>query len=187
MHIAAMLILTMAPWMSMASDEAPGNKPGWFKRAFGNLSWNEIQLVVDTPREASAAVRQNIRYAEDLGDTWTGGEETWNRGSGDCEDMAAAVVEMVHKVGGEASIVVFRPENSGAGHAVAIGTWQGRQWVSSNGFYYSVKSLDQAKTLVAREMGWRHGLIVAEPVDTARMANTTVASRQPSSVRIMLP
>jgi|GEM_PF-1372475 len=186
---AALVLVVIVPMLGFAEEPVPeaGKEVGWFKRVFGKLSWSEVQSVVETPREASAAVRQNIRYVSDLGDTWTDGEETWNRGSGDCEDLAAVVVEMVHNAGGEASIIVFHPENSGAGHAVATGTWKGRKWISSNGFYYSVKSLDHAKALVAREMGWQRRQIVVEPADLAKSGNTAVASRQSPAAGIVLP
>lgn len=145
--------------ISASGSEVNSNsveKPGWFRRVFQRLNWEEVHTVVSDPKSVSAVVRQNIRYQEDLGDTWSSGEETWSREFGDCEDMAAAVVELVQHLGGTAEIVIFHPVNSAAGHAVATGTWNGKQWISSNGFYYQVQSMKHAAELVAREMGWRN-------------------------------
>lgn len=141
------------------SNSIGEEKPGWFRRVFQHLDWEEIRMVVYDPDSASAAVRQNVRYQEDLGDTWSSGAETWARGSGDCEDMALTVVELVRHLGGEAEIVIFHPMNSAAGHAVAVGTWNGRQWISSNGFFYQVRSMEHAAELVAREMRWHNRTI----------------------------
>ena len=167
------------------SNSNATEKPGRFRRVFQRLNWEEVHTVVSDPKTASAVVRQNILYQEDLGDTWSSGAETWSRESGDCEDLAAAVVELVRHLGGEAEIVIFHPVDSAAGHAVATGTWNGKQWISSNGFYYQVQSMKHAAELVAREMGWRNRSIamVRGETDGISAASNTRTFRPPIVVR----
>lgn len=145
-------------------------KPGWVRRTFGTLTWQEVQTVCKTSQDVCAAVRHHVIYKEDMGDEWTSGEETWDRGFGDCEDFAACVADLCKAIGIEATLQVFSPEGSFEGHVVAMGSWNGRLWISSNGWYETVKSTDDAKTVIAKEQGsgWRHREILSATPEEAR-------------------
>lgn len=145
-------------------------KPDWIRRTFGTLTWEEAQTVYKTPQDISAAVRQHVAYREDMGDEWASGKETWDRGFGDCEDFAACVADLCKAAGIVATIQVFSPKGSFEGHAVAMGSWNGRLWISSNGWYETVKSMDDAKAVIAKEQGsgWRHREIVTATSEEAR-------------------
>jgi hypothetical protein len=145
-------------------------KVSWARRTFCKLTWEEVGYTVDSPREACAAVRHTLRYEKDVGEEWPSAQQTWERGYGDCEDYASCVAELCRKAGLEASVLVFYPEDSWEGHAIATGRWKGKLWFSSNGWYRTVKSLNEAKKYVAREMGW--GL-------KAKVNSTTLSSLVP--------
>jgi hypothetical protein len=158
--LTTMAGIILAAQFSTADDlsnipTASASKLGWFKRTFGNLKWDEVATVVESPREICAKVRHHVRYKEDLGDEHATGAETWERGFGDCEDLAACIVDLCEEIGIDASVVVFRPEHSAEGHAVAMGHWRGKLWMASNGWYAVVDSMDQAKALVSKELRWR--------------------------------
>jgi len=129
------LVINTAPSPAMAVE-----KPGWLRRTFGTLTWEEVQTTLTTPKDICTAVRRHVRYRKDLEEEWTSGKETWDRGYGACEDYAACVVDLCKALGIEAQITVLIPRGSWEGHAVAIGTWKGKQWVSSNGWYEEVDS-----------------------------------------------
>jgi len=129
----------------------------WFRQVFAKLSWEETISVVKTPRQICAAVRRRVEYREDLGDEWAGGKETWDREYGDCEDIAASVVDLCRARGLDARILIFFPENAAEGHAAAVGVIGNKIWISSNGWYDTADSLDEAKRKIAREMRWKWG------------------------------
>jgi hypothetical protein len=164
-----MIALALVPCVVCAGEpaQAPSTSVGWFRRNFGTLTWQEIRSVVASPKDAAAQVRRHVRFREDVGDVWSGGQETWERGYGDCEDLAAAVVDLVRGMGQKAEILVFNPAGSWEAHAVAIGHHEGKMWISSNGWYETVDSLEDAKRVVARELGWHSRTIVATSLDEA--------------------
>jgi len=130
-------------------------KVSLLRRIFTKLTWEEIETIVDTPKEICAAIRHTVDYKEDFGDEWTAANETWNRGYGDCEDFAIAVLELCKKKGIKADIQVFYPNGSIVGHAVVIGEWKGKMWISSNGWFQYVKSIEHAKKEIKSEIGWK--------------------------------
>ena len=138
-----MLILTATLLAGVQSAEAESveQKPGFFRRLFSKLTWNELVTVVESPKEICIKVRQNVEYREDLSDVWENGKKTWDKGSGDCEDLAACVVDLCKEKGFEADILIFYPKGSWEAHAVAVGQWNGEYWISSNGWYQKVKSI----------------------------------------------
>ena len=146
---------------------------GSVKNRFSGLTFEDATRLVKSPKEVCMRVRRSIRYREDLGDTWATGKEAWERAFGDCEDFAACVVDMCRAVGMEAKIEVFYPKGSFEAHAVAMGTWQGKMWMSSNGYYRHVASMGEAKYVVARDLGWRRQEVLAmEPSELSKYIRT---------------
>lgn len=138
-----------------ATRTGSASELGWLAQRSNNLKWEQVASVVESPRDICIRVRHHVRYQADLGDQHSGGRETWDRQYGDCEDLAACVLELCEKIGLEASIMVFRQKGSTEGHAVAMGLWNGKLWLSSNGWYTTVKSIDDARMIVSKEMRWR--------------------------------
>lgn len=170
-----LMVVTIMALSTMIAD-AKEEKVGWFRRTFCALTWNEIQTVVKTPREICSAVRHHVRCKEDLGDEWATGKETWERKTGDCEDYAACVVDLCKAAGIEANIQIFYPKGSWEAHAVAVGSLNGQLWISSNGWYETVKSVDDAKRIIAREVGWRHREILIASQEEVKNGSLALSS-----------
>jgi hypothetical protein len=149
------MVIGAAAMLITAVAHAGEGEAGWWKRTFGTLNWEEVVSAVSSPSEVARRVRHHVDFRDDVGDQWAEGKETWDRGYGDCEDMAAAVVAMCKRIGIDATVMVFCPTSRRAAHAVAVGKWNGKMWISSNGWYETVKSMDDAKREIAKEMGWR--------------------------------
>lgn len=166
-------------WVMIASlslgetQEATGGaevsqKPGWFRRTFGALTWDEVAQVVESPKEICAKVRHHIKSGEEgPSAAIMSGKKAWDRGTGDCKDYAACVVELCVKIGAEASVMVFYPKGGWVGHAVVVGRWKGKVWMSSNGWYETVDSLEEAKVIISRECGWRGQEIIVSTLEDA--------------------
>ena len=150
---AAMLLLALTSGLQAAE---PPTTPavGWFRRTFLTLSWDEIATVVRTPKDISRRVRTQVTYVKDRLDRKQAAERTWTSARGDCEDFAELVVALARKRGLEAWIHVFYREGRRDGHAVAMGVYKGKLWMSSNGWYQTVKDMKDAQREIAREMGW---------------------------------
>lgn len=109
----------------------------WLKKKLGRLTWSEVQaLSLESPESVCRLVRSNVRYARDVKPTWQLPRVTWERGRGDCEDMALLVRDICRHNGLVAELVLYFPAAAGRiGHAVVEGDYRGRHWVSSNGDY----------------------------------------------------
>ncbi|MCK5849576.1 MAG: hypothetical protein KAH23_01580 [Kiritimatiellae bacterium] len=134
----------------------------WFRRVFCQLDWAEVSAIVESPSGISSQIRHHVEYREDLNDEWTKGSSTWQRGYGDCEDFALAVKELCKLININVRILVFYPKGNQEAHAVAIGKWKGKMWISSNGWHQTVKSLEHAKQEIAKQMGWRRKTILTK-------------------------
>lgn len=143
-----------AATMNLGVKTRPETKPHWFKNWCQRLTWEEIVKVVQSPNDICYRVRGYVKYRRDRMDEWATGEETVKRGYGDCEDFAAAVRDLCAAKGFDANIYVFSGNGTGA-HAATVGTWKGRMWMSSNGSWEAVDSLDDAGSMIARHMGWK--------------------------------
>jgi len=103
-------------------------------------------------------VQARVTYRKDVRreDEWRSGQETLASGWGDCEDFAAAVRDRCQERGIPSAIYIVRAADLRKSHAVTIGGWGGRMWMSSNGDYREVRSLGHARDLIASDYGW-HG------------------------------
>ncbi len=128
-----------------------------FKIFFGNLTWKQAKRVGNTPRMACFIVRKHIKYVSDKvkADEWLPGKETWKRGGGDCEDFAVAVWEICYANDLDAHVYVFKSEKPKAAHAVVIGKYKGKMWLSSNGSYEVIESLDDAVKYHRKMFYWK--------------------------------
>lgn len=176
--MAMIILLAVAPVRAEVQKS-----PGFLRRTFYKLTWDEIQAVEQTPKEISQAVRRQVRYREDVGEEWAAGSVTWKRAAGDCEDMAQCVIELCQARGYDASMYILYPEGSLEAHAVAIGMQNEKpKWMSSNGWYEEIDSIEEAKRIVRHEMGWKRKSIVCRPLseigdESAASASRTTARR----------
>lgn len=176
-------ILAMLASVAVSPSLADGQEaPGFLRRTFYKLTWDEIQAVEQTPKEISQAVRRQVRYREDVGEEWAAGSVTWKRAAGDCEDLAQCVIELCQARGYDASMYILYPEGSLEAHAVAIGMQDGTiAWMSSNGWYEKIDSLDEAKRLVQRERNWKPKQIMCRPVSAMKNELAATVPRPPPS------
>ncbi len=110
---------------------------------------------VRNPQDVCTAVKQRVRYTRDRlpEDQWKDGRQTWRSGTGDCEDFAVLIKKLCRENNIQADVYRFYPP-TGSGHVVALGEWNGRLWMSSNGSFVEVYSFEDAKRRVARSQGW---------------------------------
>jgi hypothetical protein len=121
----------------------------------GNTVWSTS--AGGGPQSVCRYVRARVTYQKDQvpEDQWRSGEETLALGRGDCEDFAAAVRDRCRERGIPSAIYVMRAPDLDGAHAVTIGSWGGRMWMSSNGDYREIRSLEYACELVASDCGWQ--------------------------------
>ena len=130
----------------------------WWKRTFGTLSWEDVQSVARSPKAITDSVHCHVKYRAESIDVWDSGQTTWQRGFGDCEDIAACIVDLCQKKGIDAWIQVFLPSGSLQGHAVAMGRTDGKIWIAGRTFSV-VENIEDAKGNVGREMKSGKGAI----------------------------
>ncbi|MCO5043951.1 MAG: transglutaminase-like cysteine peptidase [Verrucomicrobia bacterium] len=148
--LAGFALVMPASAQTVASATTP-EKTSWAKRTFGRMEWAEVAgQEFSTPREICKLVEKNVRYKKEAGDVWSRGEETWAAGRGDCEDFAVLIQELCGMRGFETKVHLYFPATGGEGHAVLVGTLNGKTWFSSNGAYEEVKSEDDVRHRVAR-------------------------------------
>jgi len=128
---------------------------GWFGKRAPKQSWREAIATSETPSQVCRVLSGGVRYRRDSNDTWQSVEKTWSRGAGDCEDFALCVREFCRTLGVDVEIRIYYPLDCYEGHVVAVGQWNGKKWVASNGKYCEAKDNEAIDRYVAREMGTR--------------------------------
>lgn len=175
--ILGMMIGLATGYASASTTNSPaGQDIGWFKKTFSDMSWVEIMNVVESPKDISRRVKTRVDYKADVRDEMKSGESTWNDRAGDCEDFAECVVELCKAKGFDAWVEVYYQENSSQAHAVAMGRWNGRLWISSNGEFQFVDDESKANRVVAREMGWNRNIVHSEAYDLIIARNNVLVS-----------
>ena len=137
--------------VASVTTEAPVAEKSWSKKVFGREDWASIEHAYESPREICRVVESNIRYKTEKADQWSAAGETWGRGAGDCEDFAIMIQKLCQISGFETKVHLYFPATGGReGHAVLVGEWNGKMWLSSNGSYVEVKSEQEVRQRVAR-------------------------------------
>ena len=127
----------------------------WWRRHFGSLTWQEVVDTASNPSDIASAVQRQVRFKADNGpDAWSTGKETWDRGYGDCEDIAATIGDLCREKGWESWTQVFGLKGMFVGHAVAMGRWNGKLWLANGSSHTTVDSMEEAQRCVAWQMGW---------------------------------
>jgi predicted transglutaminase-like cysteine proteinase len=155
---------------------SPGSRVGWWRANLGNLSWEEVKTVAHTPKEICAQVWRHVDFKKDQGDEWPSGIDVWQRGYGDCEDFARAVVDLCAEKGIRAEILVFQPEKSQIAHAVAVGHWQGELWVSNNGRFATAENMGKIEDIVRFDVGWFNQKLIVTPIAMLTPPTPTIAA-----------
>jgi len=155
MFLAAVCAFGEGRGTAAIATPAMKSRRSWFERNFKRYSMEEVIAASSSPEDIASYVSSQISYRSDYGDEWAPAAETWSRGRGDCEDFAVVMQDMCGRIGVEVHVYMFFPAGRReAGHAVAVGQWQGHYWVSSNGSYQEADSFEGIRNLVAREMRW---------------------------------
>jgi hypothetical protein len=128
---------------------------GWFDRTFGNLSWESAIAGTTSPKSISWQVRRHVTYQIPQAESFKNGQTTWERGYGDCKAFAYCVAALCEAKGIACWVSVVRPIGEPLGHAVTMGVWQGKLWMSSNGIYGEFKSMDEALQALANVNGFK--------------------------------
>lgn len=137
-----------------ATVEKPATQKSWFQRRFARPTWGELLAACATPRDVCTMVQRYVSSKTESVDRWSGAEETWQKGRGDCEDFAVLIEQLCTALGFDATIQLYFPiKRFGEGHAVVVGRWNGQMWVSSLGSYEEVKTPDDVQKKVARVIG----------------------------------
>jgi predicted transglutaminase-like cysteine proteinase len=124
---------------------------------------------LQNPRSVCATVKRHVRYSRDTSpeEEWKDAEDTWSEGTGDCEDFAVLVKQRCRQRGVTAEVYSFYPPK-GSGHAVVIGEWKGRLWMSSNGSFVEISSIEDASCRVAQSQGWDPDLVLMKVGEKSR-------------------
>ncbi len=149
-HLLAITII--ACFMALSATPAVA---GLFGKRAPKQAWREAIAASETPSEICRVLSSGVRYRRDREDSWQSVEDTWNRGAGDCEDFALCVREFCRTLGIDVEIRIYYPLDCYEGHVVAVGHWNGKQWVASNGKYCEANDDEAIDRYVAREMGTR--------------------------------
>jgi len=175
--VLAVVIGMMVSDVNASENNSPAvSEVSWMKKTFQDLSWNEIIAVAQSPKDISRRVKTRVTYKTDVQDEMKPGVKTWNEKQGDCEDFANCVVELCKAKGFDAWVEVYFEANNSRAHAVAMGTWNGKLWMSSNGNFQFVGDVAKAGRAVAMEMGWKSKSVYHEKYDSTREDGLTVAS-----------
>ena len=143
----------------LASDEFLASKRLPVKRTAFDFDWNRVRhsgvshrlasaLVRDIPGPASAATlaavnswtNARVRYVEDSAgygraDYWADASRTLRRGTGDCEDIAIAKMQLLAALGVPSSdmyLTIARDLVRNADHALLVVTLGERNWLLDN-------------------------------------------------------
>lgn len=134
--------------------KASPSQHSWFYRIFHKPTWSEVLEQCKTPQDVCNLVSRFVGYRTEEIDHWSSARETWEHGRGDCEDFAVCIGEFCHELGFSVTVNLYFPSGlRGDGHAVAVGTWNGQMWMSSNGSYKEVASIDEVKETIAQMYG----------------------------------
>ncbi len=155
LHAVSLLCLTSDGFAQQPEAPKTSQSASWFHRTFSTLSWADTITSATSPRDLCWQVRRHVSYCKKPEFQWYDGWLTWSRGTGDCKAMAFCVKELCDEKGFVSWIYVIPPQGRHLGHAITMGLWQGKLWMSSNGQYYAVKSeqdaLRQCGYLLGRE------------------------------------
>lgn len=143
----------------MISSNLLAGEISWFKKVFKHLTWQEMVTVSTTPKEICKKVNDHVFYAKDDIEYTKDAQQTWNEEKGDCEDFAYCILKACEQKGFKAEIRIFYEKNNIIAHAVVIGEWQEKMWMSSNGSYEIIKSIEDASKKISREMRWNEKIV----------------------------
>lgn len=172
---ATALVVLLQGEIFAASKNDNATDISWWRQFFGTISWEEVQSRKMTPEKIIKLVHNHVDYRSEDVDVWSGGRETWERRCGDCEDIAACIAELCQTSGYEAWIQVFLHSESFQGHAVAMVRIDGKLWLADKSFIL-VGTMEEAKTVISREMRWSKGAVHAMPLASIHNAVGTVAA-----------
>jgi hypothetical protein len=145
-----LILISLIFSLNCISAELP-----WYKQIFHRETWKEVSAKHFTPREASFQVKTHIEYKTGDDFEWHGGEDVWNRGTGDCKHFAITIFKLLRDNVDDKNVILFSNKRDNIMHVVVGGNYKGKYWLSSNGNYYEVKDLVEAKEVIKKELDWK--------------------------------
>lgn len=122
----------------------------WFRRP----TLDQLAAEATCPRDVCRAVSRWVVYRADRdGDDLAAPAVTLRRGWGDCEDFSSLICTACTLRGWRATRFRYYGSFCKVGHEVAEGSYEGQRWMSSNGSYEVIKTDDDARDRIARELG----------------------------------
>ncbi|MEI6808550.1 MAG: hypothetical protein WCN95_07490 [bacterium] len=144
-------------------------------------SWNEVVVMTrPAPADVCRQIKDRVAYASDVRaeDEWRSGQDTYARGSGDCEDIAASVKDLCAEKGIKTEMYIIESKADRKSHVVVIGIDGADMWMSSNGSFQRIASLNDARERISREFGWWYDQVVMTKVTSQdSYRSPAVASR----------
>jgi len=151
--ILALIISTLLA-VSATAEQTPHGFRAWFRHNFIRPEWESVPAMCQSPKDVCNLVYRHINPKREAVNHWYTPEETWERRHGDCEDFAVCVSELCKQIGFESEVVLFYPARPHIeGHAIAVGIWDDKIWMSSMGSFKLYESMDEVKQAVGRELG----------------------------------
>ena len=128
-------------------------KKSWFQRFFSQPTWEEAVSSCRNPGDVCRMAERYIMYQAEERDTWSTARATWQSRRGDCEDFAILINEMCRERGWDSWVELYFPSEAHAeGHAIVMGRYNGKLWISNMGSYEEIQSLGDVRTIVAGEL-----------------------------------
>lgn len=138
-----MLFLRHITCFLLALTLSLGNGCGWLHGVYQEK--NSLLYVFSPIQQPKSLldcwdiVASSITYKKDLGDHWQTAEETWEKKTGDCEDMNILLTNMLRKNGYEAYLVVGSTDWQWINHAWVCVIIEGEE-------YYADATMNAPKT-----------------------------------------
>ena len=155
--VTLLMVLSLDLFAQVYPTRQQDHAVSWWHRSFGSLSWEDMIEIVQSPRDVCWQVRRHVLYREENSGPWfSSGRTVWELGHGDCKDFSSCVADICMTKGYICWITSVYPVGfHDSGHCIVIGIWHGRMWMSSNGAYYEVTSLDDVLKKLSDIRGWK--------------------------------
>lgn len=118
-------------------------KRNWFQKLFFKPTLEQIVFENNSPKDVCRTVARWIVYKEEPVDQWSLPAVILDREYGDCEDFAVLIQYICFENGWDSNIILYYSIlNPTYGHAILTGQLNENLWMSSNGSYDVIESLE---------------------------------------------
>lgn len=117
------------------------------------MSWIDAIHPLKTPKEICDAVNYKLSSKTTTSTHWSTAEQIWIDGEADCKDFAICVYTACLSKGYPAEIDLYYSFGYQQGHAVVVGAYWDKLWMSSNGKFRVVDTQADIKQIMAKLLG----------------------------------